>query len=342
MGQNGSHGRWVHLFLNGIYWGLYDLHERPDADHMANTFGGEKEDYDTVNSSVATNGDLVAYNAMMNLAYGSITSSGTYAAIQEYLDLDAFIDYMILNAYVGNRDWDGHNWRAARKREAGAPYLFFPWDTEFAATHVRGGNFPNPPNFESTTLNTNVLGNNGNRRPTGLQQRLALNAEYRLRYADRVRAHFFNGGPLTPEVSSDTWAMRSEAMHDAIVAESARWGDFRRDVNDGPWSPANFDLYMRDDYYTPMNRWLVDTYIPQRSEIVLDQMRAANLYPDVGAPELSQHGGSIAAGSLITMTSPATIYYTADGTDPRMTGGNVNPQAISLHLQGLILRLISP
>ena len=329
MGQNGSHGRWVHLFLNGIYWGLYDLHERPDADHMANTFGGEKEDYDTVNSSVATNGDLVAYNAMMNLAYGSITSSGTYAAIQEYLDLDAFIDYMILNAYVGNRDWDGHNWRAARKREAGAPYLFFPWDTEFAATHVRGGNFPNPPNFESTTLNTNVLGNNGNRRPTGLQQRLALNAEYRLRYADRVRAHFFNGGPLTPEVSSDTWTMRSVAMHDAIVAESARWGDFRRDVNDGPWSPANFDLYTRDDYYTPMNSWLVDTYIPQRSEIVLDQMRAANLYPDVGPPELSQHGGSIAAGSLITMTSPATIYYTTDGTDPRMPGGNVNPQAIS-------------
>ncbi|MEM7386177.1 MAG: chitobiase/beta-hexosaminidase C-terminal domain-containing protein, partial [Verrucomicrobiota bacterium] len=32
MGQNGSHGRWVHLFLNGLYWGLYELHERPDAD----------------------------------------------------------------------------------------------------------------------------------------------------------------------------------------------------------------------------------------------------------------------------------------------------------------------
>ncbi|MGJ8695484.1 MAG: lamin tail domain-containing protein [Verrucomicrobiaceae bacterium] len=327
MGQNGSHGRWVHLFLNGIYWGLYDLHERPDADHMANYYGGQKEDYDTVNSSVATNGDLVAFNEMMDLAYGSITSAGTYAAIQEYLDVDAFIDYMVLNAYVGNRDWDGHNWRAARKREPGAPYLFFPWDTEFAASHVGGGNFSNPPNFETTALNTNVLGNNGNRRPTGLQQRLALNAEYRLRYADRVRAHFFNGGALTPAVSSTTWTTRSALMHDAVVAESARWGDFRRDVNSGPWSSANFDLYTRDDDYLPMNTWLVGSYIPQRSDIVLSQLRNENLYPDTDAPDFSQYGGVVAVGYELEITGPGTIYYTTDGSDPRLAGGSVNGAA---------------
>lgn len=329
MGNNGSHGRWVHLFLNGIYWGLYDLHERPDADHMANTFGGEKEDYDTVNSSVATNGDLVAFNAMMNLAYGSITNSGTYAAIQEYLDLDSFIDYMVLNAYLGNRDWDFHNWRAARRREAGAPYLFFPWDSEFAASHVTGGNFSNPPNFETTALNTNMLGSNGNRRPTGMQKRLALNAEYRLRYADRVHAHFFNGGPMTPAVSNDLWTTRSGAMHDAIVAESARWGDFRRDINNGPWTSSDFDLYTRDDHYTPTNNWLVSSYIPQRTEIVLAQMRSENLYPDTDAPSFSQHGGTIAMGSQISLTGPTTIHYTTDGSDPRLSGGNVNPAATS-------------
>ena len=169
----------MHLFLNGIYWGLYDMHERPDADHMANYFGGTDYDYDTVNSSQATNGDLVAYNAMMDIAYGPIENAATYAAIQEYLDIDAFIDYMILNAYVGNRDWDGHNWRAARRREPGAGYLFFPWDTEFAASHVSGGRFDPPPEFFGTTLNTNVTNKNGNRRPTGLQRRLERNAEYR-------------------------------------------------------------------------------------------------------------------------------------------------------------------
>lgn len=330
MGQNGAHGRWVHLFLNGIYWGLYDLHERPDADHMANYFGGEKEDYDTVNSSNATNGDLVAYDAMMDLAYGSIQTQATYNAIQEYLDIDAFADYMILNAYAGNRDWDNHNWRAGRKREPGAPYLFYPWDTEFAASHVGGGIFPSPPNFFTTALNTNVTGNNGNRRPTGLQTRLQLNAEYRLRYADRVHKHFFNGGPLVPEKSSSLWTARSSSMTTAIIAESARWGDHRRDMNSGRWTPADFDLYTRDDHYLPTHDWLVDTYIPQRSAIVLNQLRARNLYPDTAAPVFTPHGGTIPRGLSIPISAPSTVHYTTDGSDPRLTGGDINPAAVAL------------
>jgi len=330
MGQNGSHGRWMHLFLNGIYWGLYDVHERPDADHMANYFGGKDDDYDTVNSSVATNGDLNAYNAMMNLAYGPIQTTATYEAIQEYLDLDSFIDYMMLNAYVGNRDWDGHNWRAARKREAGAPYLFFPWDTEFAVSHLAGGVFPSPPNFFTTSLNTNVTTKNGNRRPTGLQRRLALNEEYRLRYADRVRSYMFNEGPLTPMSSSTTWTDRSVDMTAAIVAESARWGDFRRDVNSSRWTPAQFDLYTRDDHYLPMNDWLINTYIPQRTDIVLNQLKARNLYPSLDAPDFSIHGGRVLQGTEIRIDAPETIYYTIDGTDPREAGGAANAMAVSL------------
>jgi hypothetical protein len=330
MGQHGSHGRWVHLFLNGVYWGVYDVQERPDADFMASYYGGSDADYDTVNSSVATAGDLVAFNAMMDIAYGDIANNANYAALQDYLDVDSFIDYMILNAYVGNRDWDGHNWRAGRKREPGAGYQFVPWDTEFAASHVPGGAFSNPPDFFSTALATNVTGNNGNRRPTGLQTRLALNAEYRLRYADHIRRHFFNGGILTPEKTSEAWTTRSTSMFDAIVAESARWGDFRRDVTPGQWSPAQFALYTRDDHYLPVHGWLVDTYIPQRSAIVLGQLRARSLYPATDAPDFSQHGGTVPRGFSLQITAPATIHYTVDGSDPRLVGGAVNPTATAL------------
>ncbi len=330
MGNLGSHGRWTHLFLNGIYWGVYDLHERPDADHMANYLGGTSDDYDTVNSSVATNGDLVAYNAMMDIAYSaSIDTPATYAAIQEYLDIDAFIDYMLLNAYVGNRDWDGHNWRAGRRREAGAPYYFFPWDTEFAISNVGGGVFSMPSDFEErtldfreTTLQTNVLNNNGNRRPTGLHRRLALNAEYRLRYADHVHRHMFNGGTLTPEKAADAWNARAVAMTTAVVAESARWGDFRRDVDSGRWSPAQFDLYTRDGYFLPSQAWILDFYLPERTDIVVEDLENAGLYPATAAPVFSQHGGAVPAGFQLQIDAADTVsvYYTTDGSDPRDPG----------------------
>ncbi len=327
MGGNGMRGRWVHLFLNGIYWGLYDLHERPDADHMANYFGGLSTDYDTVNSAVATDGDLVAFNAMMDLAYGTITAPATYAAIQQYLDVDAFIDYMMLNAYIGNRDWDSHNWRAARKRVAGATYLFFPWDAEFAISHVAGGAFNPPPVFESTTLSTDVTTKNLNRNPTGLQMQLATNAEYRLRYADRVRRHFFNGGALTAAQSAATWMARAPAITQAVVAESARWGDFRRDVDPGVWPSAQFALFTRDTHFLPVQQWLLGTYFPQRSGIVLAQLRTAGLYPATSAPDFSSYGGRVPRGFQLTLTAAATIYFTIDGSDPRLAGGAINPAA---------------
>ncbi|MDG2124791.1 MAG: CotH kinase family protein, partial [Verrucomicrobiales bacterium] len=329
MGQNGSHGRWVHLFLNGIYWGLYDLHERPDANHMANYFGGSNDDYDTINSRVATNGNDRAYRNLATTASRSPQSPSTYARVQDMLDVDAFIDYMLLNAYVGNRDWDGHNWRAARKREDSAKWLFFPWDTEFAISHHGGGVFTPPDPFQSTSLNTDVTGKNNGINPTGIQSDLQRNAEYRLRYADRVRRHMFNGGPLTPERAAAIWMARATKMTTAIVAESARWGDHRRDQNPGRWRSEQFDLFTRDDHYLPTQQWVQETYLPQRTAIVLAQLRRRSLYPATDAPDFSQHGGSVPAGFALQITATATVHYTTDGSDPRLEGGNVNPAASS-------------
>lgn len=50
----------------------------------------------------------------------------------------------------------------------------------------------------------------------------------------------------------------------------------------------------------------------------------------VEAPTLSATGGRIAPGFSVTLSGPpgATVYYTLDGTDPRLPGGNVNPRAL--------------
>jgi len=45
MGGHAPHGRHIHLYLNGLYWGLYCLHERPDEHFAAVYFGGDEEDY---------------------------------------------------------------------------------------------------------------------------------------------------------------------------------------------------------------------------------------------------------------------------------------------------------
>jgi hypothetical protein len=70
---------------------------------------------------------------------------------------------------------------------------------------------------------------------------------------------------------------------------------------------------------------LLDEYFPQRTSIVLDQLRAKGWYPNIEAPTFSQHGGGVDRGFSLIMTAPTgDIYYTLDGTDPRLAGDIIN------------------
>lgn len=313
LGNQGTHGRWVHLYLNGIYWGIYHIHERPDQDYMESYFGGQDDDYDAINSGQATSGTVTAYNAMTDVAEGNIADPTVYETMKSHLDIESFIDYMLVNFFVGNNDWDGHNWRAAGTGPTGEPFRFFPWDTEFAISQNRNSTSP-----LSDALTLNVTGKNGGNRPTGIHQDLSQNAEYRLAFADAAHAAFFNGGPFTPTGANTIWRTRSDDMDLAIVAESARWGDYRRDVQAaGGWDSTDYDLYTRDDDYLPIQTWITGTYLAQRPAIVLNQLRNQNLYPPVDAPTYSQ------SAATLTMTNPngsGTIFYTTDGSDPRDPG----------------------
>ena len=107
---------------------------------------------------------------------------------------------------------------------------------------------------------------------------------------------------------------RADEIHGAIVGESARWGDVLR-------SPP----YTRADWEAEVNR-LVNQYFSGRTETVLGQLKAKGWYPSVEAPAFQidgkdQHGGAVPSGAVLTMVNPnasGTIYYTLDGSDPRL------------------------
>jgi hypothetical protein len=156
--------------------------------------------------------------------------------------------------------------------------------------------------------------------PFRLAQELAANGEYRLAFADRVRKHFFNDGALTPSAVTDRWMKRAREVDLAMIAESARWGYYRR-------NPP----FTRDKDWLAEQQRLLKNYFPARTVIVLDQLRAVGLYPNLAAPSFNQHGGTVPDGFKLSMTCPsgAKAYYTTDGSDPRVYGTG----AISAHAQ---------
>ena len=67
--------------------------------------------------------------------------------------------------------------------------------------------------------------------------------------------------------------------------------------------------------------------VPQEA-VVIEQYRSRGLYPSVDAPVPSHIGGEVPAGQEFVMVGTDAIYYTTDGTDPRMTGGVLSPNAV--------------
>jgi len=297
MGHPAPRGRFVHVYINGIYWGQYHLMERPNAPFMASYFGGDKEDYDALKSGVVIDGNANAWNTML-------ASLGDYQAAGEYVDIVNFIDYMILNYYGGN-DWDWspyYNWMAGRKREMGHTFKFYCWDNDM---------------IMRTGLYADVTSSGG---PGNICSALKGHEEFRILMADRAQKHFFNDGMLTRDRIQADLTELGYSVERTIIPECARWNEWD---GSGSYTPDTFQQHLD---------WVKYDIANERTNVVIEQMRSAGMFPSIDAPTFSKHGGEIAPTEPLSMTAPAgVIWYTIDGEDPRVfSGGGGSSTATTL------------
>jgi len=307
MGNPAVRGRFVHVFLNGLYWGMYNLTERPDAAYMEEYFGGNKTDYDALNSLEPVDGDSLVWYEMIELADAGLTNDEAYKSIQEYLDLDNFFDYMILNHWGLNTDWDYHNWYATRKREAGAKFKFFSWDAEFMLAYF--GDY-----YQGVVYDQSVYPH-----PRHIFHKLMENPKAQMEFADRVQCHCFDEGTLTAENTIAHYSELSEQTKNIAVAETARWGDMTG------------VQYTYNEHIKPTTDDILINQLPNRTDDLIAFYRNKGAFPDLSGVEFSQNGGMTISSQNIFLTNPnvyGEIYYTTDGTDPRMNDGSLSPTAI--------------
>ena len=282
------------------------LLEHPNQDFHASYLGGEKEDYEFSNAAnISKTGSDNWQSAWTQIKADSYRSANTAA---RSIDLENLADYMILNFYAGN-PWD---WNPTQNWMTGGPgqlnqggWKFYSWDADII--------FQDPgANILSKTV------------PDGIFHNLITDPDFSIIFRDRLYHHCFHDGLLSPANAQSVFDYRASEVELSIIAETARW---QGASTNAPWD--------RDgEWLTELNR-MRNTFFPVRCTNLMNQIRAAGWYP-VETPEYNQRGGQVAIGYQPTLTAPSgSIYFTLDGSDPRLSGGAISPTA-SLYTPGSI------
>jgi len=308
MGHLNPHGRFVHLYLNGTYWGLYHLRERWGASMHQSYRGGTDSDYESINGNWNVGGWAepgVPYDGNGSLWLRAKGFRANYPALRDGVDVPQYVDFMLMWMFGGAED----EYRCVGSRIPGIGFQFYLNDAD--------GWFCIPQYCAAG--NRTVRGSPGRQPgdgPGSLFSMLFASAQsdYRSLLADRVQRALTGNGALTSERNLARLDRRSAEIERPFLAESARWGYL---------TPAEWTA-RRD---SARNNWLT-----QRSTEVLSQFRAAGWLPSLAAPILSQPEGPVPLGFDLRFAKPSsgTIYFTLDGTDPRLPGGLPAPNAQTL------------
>jgi hypothetical protein len=358
MGQPYTRSRFYHLYLDGMYWGLFQTQERSEARFASDYFGGKPEDYDVIKVDTedwdyqieASDGVVDTWFDLWNMCSTGFADNASYFTLlgldekgkpapggQVYVDIDNLIDYMLSIFYTGNFDAPTSSFGGNRgpnnffaiydREDPRKGFTFYNHDAEHAMfAEVVGpgqGLTEDRVNLAMSVSNFSAF------HPQWLHSKLTANAEYRMRFMDRAYKHLTGEGAFTYEKNVERLEIRASQIETAVIGESARWGDFKS------WLPE--PATKNDDWVPEVNKIRYD-FFPYRTDIVIGQLEEGGLWPALDAPVFSKDGSSLQE-TVVHVVGPSklvieninntgAIWYTLDGSDPRSVGGTASAGAI--------------
>jgi len=212
----------VVLFLNGEYWGIQNLREKINEDHLASHYDLDPDEIDLLeNNAYALEGSAEHYNMMIDyITNNNIKDSVVYNNLTKMIDVNNFIDYEISQIYCDNTDWPGNNIKFWRPQTSDGIWRWILYDTDFGfdiwsqnsvtfntlafATEPDGPDWPNPP------------------WSTYLLRRLLENDTFRINFINRFADHL-NTIFSSTQVSHHVDSIKA-IIKDDITRHLNRWG----------------------------------------------------------------------------------------------------------------------
>ncbi|WP_297946828.1 CotH kinase family protein [uncultured Fibrobacter sp.] len=276
LGIDYQRGRAAVVFYNGVYFGLHNIRERSSKYYFETHYGYDPDQIDLLKAdntvSAGDASDFISLSHWLNENYLDDEENYEYFASQ--VDVDNFLNYMLSEIFLDNRDWPANNVKKWRRSDTESPWKWFLYDLDFGF----GSGF----NDSEDNIFDFVTAENGPDWPNGpkstlLLRRLLDNEGFRTAFINRMTTL------LSMNFESSRLLARIEALNDEIADEIAR--DQKR------W---NLSARRMDDAMSQMI-----SFAKTRQAVVIDElMEHFNLQKKCKVELISEGRGTIAVHGL--------------------------------------------
>jgi len=211
LGSLSPHGRYVNVFMNGQFHGVYDLRERFDSQWFSSYGSGETADYDQVKYD--------GYAGWLKVSQGSdatwntVVNASTYAEVRDLINRKALIHHELVDSLTVNVDKGEREYRiiGARDSAHADDLIIMHNDNDMA--------FGNP---DSDWWEWNPAGPSDHE--FGLVHRFKNDPEFLQEVWDQTAFAFCGSGPLTVQASLARLNRLAAEVELAMEGDIARWG----------------------------------------------------------------------------------------------------------------------
>lgn len=250
--------RSVASYVNGEYWGMYNMREKINEDFLASLHDVDADSVDILErEGQVIEGSADDYLALIDYVNrNDLRLDEHYRYVKDRIDLDNYVQYFAAQIYYDNRDWPGNNIKFWRPH--GGKWRWILFDTDFGAgiwdvnaaefntlnfsLEPNGPNWPNPP--WSTLLFRKLMDNVSFRHHFINQLADEMNSRF---LSVNTTAHITR---LALEVENEIWRHGNRWWIADWVNQVERVKDFFRR------RPANMKRFVRDRYNLPAVRRL--------------------------------------------------------------------------------------
>ncbi|MBP6623799.1 MAG: CotH kinase family protein [Chitinophagaceae bacterium] len=127
------------IFVNGVYWGVYEIRERVDKDYFEYYYGKKESKVENLRYWGGYVGGTPAswVNNWNNLAdyinTNNMAIPANYQLVKDSLNVKSFAQYFIFNQYLVNTDWlnwNSHWWRGRGTASNQVKWRYALWDED--------------------------------------------------------------------------------------------------------------------------------------------------------------------------------------------------------------------